>query len=196
MQNVDLLADIESHFEYIPSEVTFSVKLDEKLSGKRLKFPKTYKHGYNELGVLGKTNAVIRKIPFYLDVRVLVPVVANKLGSGVILSENAVMQIWKDFRDLNDNVIFDKKSLYGKQNKFYKSKGDVFNKYDLKEKDVIFKQDDCVIEAKSGSVTVFMPGVSLKNGAVGSTIKVLNKQTGKRLSVRVLSSKNVEVIVN
>jgi flagella basal body P-ring formation protein FlgA len=161
-----------------------------------LKFPNRYNQGYNELDVIGQNLLPIKKVPFYLDVKALVPVVKEQIEKGKNISENDITSDWKQILNVNQQIIYNSKEIIGKENIFYKKRGDTFYKYDIKEIDIIKIQDECTINTKSGSVRIAMQGVSLKNGSLGSTIKVLNKQTGKILEARVVDSKNVEVEIN
>lgn len=195
IRNKELISNIDSYFSYLNVPVTFSIKIAEIPAGK-LQFPSRYDQGYNELEVLGQNLLPIKKIPFYLDVKALVPVVKEIIEKGKTILEKDITSDWKQILDSNQQIIFDSKDIIGKENIFYKKKGETFYKYDIKEVDIIKKQDECTINAKSGSVRITMPGVSLKNGSLGSTIKVLNKQTGKILDARIIDSKNVEVVIN
>ncbi|MEI7941632.1 MAG: flagellar basal body P-ring formation chaperone FlgA [Candidatus Riflemargulisbacteria bacterium] len=162
----------------------------------KLKFPNRYDQGYNELDVIGQNLLPIKKVPFYLDIKAFVPVVKEQIEKGKIILEKDITCDWKQIIKDNQQILYYSEEIIGKENMFYKKKGDTFYKYDIKETDIIKKQDECTINAKSGSVRITMPGVSLKNGSLGSTIKVLNKQTGKILNARIVDSKNVEVEIN
>ena len=195
IRNQELVTNIESYFAYLNVPVTFSIKIAEMPEGK-LQFPTSYYQGYNELDLLGKNLLPIRKISFSLDVKALVPVVKEKIEKGTIILQTDITNNWKQITDINQQVVFDFKDIVGKENIYYKKKGDIFYKSDIKILDIIKKQDECTINTKSGSVRIAMKGVALKNGSLGSTIKVLNKQTGKILDARIVDSKNVEVEIN
>lgn len=195
IRHKELISNINSYFSYLNVPVTFSIKIDEMPVG-NLKFPNRYNQGYNELDVIGQNLLPIKKVPFYLDIKALVPVVKDQIEKGKNIIENDITSDWKQILNVNQQIIYNSKEIIGKENIFYKKRGDTFYKYDIKEIDIIKKQDECTINTKSGSVRIAMQGVSLKNGSLGSTIKVLNKQTGKILEARVVDSKNVEVEIN
>ncbi len=192
VNQAELSASISDYYSYLDVPVTFSVKVEDMPEGK-LVFPSRYDVGYNELDLLGSNHLLLRKIPFYLEVSVLVPVAMGVINKGDIISKDMLVLDWKPLRDVSQQVIGKITDIAGKENVFYKTKGNVFYKYDVKEQDAIKINDECSINSRVGRVSISMPGVSLKNGSLGSTIKVLNKQTGKTLEARVVDSKNVEV---
>lgn len=191
----ELILRIDNYFSYISSSVTFSVNIGEIPKGD-LAFPEKYVQGYNELGLLGDNFLLAKKVPFYLDIKILVPVVNEPIKKGKVITSQDVLMGWKPIKDYSNGIILDINKLIGKESVFYKKSGNIFYNRDVKVVDIIKMQDECMINANSGSVHISMPGVSLKNGSLGSTIKVLNKQTGRILDARVVGSKNVEVIIN
>lgn len=191
----ELIADIKKTFAYFPVAVTFSINIPDIPAG-QIGYPNAYTQGYNELDLLGDNNRVIKKVPFYLDLKVFLPTLSKQKEKGELLEENDFVHEWKNMKEYTSQVIVNKSDCVGKELKFYKKKSDVLYRFDVKEPDAIKKQDKCLIQAKVGNVMVTMPGVALKNGSIGSTIKVLNEKTGKMLDVRVINSKNVEVLIN
>lgn len=193
--NHEFFSNIRNSFSYINAPVTFSVNISQIPTGE-VKYPSKYKQGYNELDILGENQRTLKKIPFYLDIKVLLPVLLEQKEKGIILSESDLVLDWKNIKEYNQQILLNEFDFIGKELKFYKKKNDVLYRFDIKEPDVIKRQDKCTIKSKVGSVLVTMPGVSLKNGSIGSTIKVLNEGTGKIIDAKVIDSKNVEVLIN
>jgi flagella basal body P-ring formation protein FlgA len=191
----ELKNSIYEYYSYIPVPITFSINIDT-VKLENVEIPSKYNQGYNELNIIGKNNLPIKKIPFYLDVYVQVPTAINNINKGEIFNKQHIGKDWKNINHINNSILFDAEELIGKESIFFKKKGSIFLKNDIREPFAITKQDICTITARVGSVIVTMPCIALKNGAIGSTIKVLNTRTNKTIDAVVINSRNVEVKIN
>lgn len=189
-------------FEYFNDQgkiVTFSIKLENKrLKGEveKIIYPKGFYYGRNNLDLLTKQNNFRRrnKVWFFLLAKELVPVAKRQIKPRQLCSEDDIHNKWIDIKYLNDFVVRKSKiDIIGKRLKYFKKKGTFFYYNDLEELPVIYNQTDCTVHFYLNDIYITIPAIALKNGSIGSKIKVIVKSTNKMLEAIVLDSKNVEV---
>jgi flagella basal body P-ring formation protein FlgA len=105
---------------------------------------------------------------------------------------------WKSLPDknLSQFIIRDSTGLEGKLSRYIKNSGDLFYLGDLRVPDIIHNQDNVIITIRTANIRVSVPGIALKNGPLGCTIRVLNPATQKILDAVIIDSRNVEVRFN
>ncbi len=134
--------------------------------------------------------------PYSISTLINIPVVKGELYPGqMITSEN---WIWGTLPNnkLTRFMIQDPFQMKGMLSRYIKKSGDIFYQGDVTIPDVIHNQDKLTLTVRTGQVQVSVPGIALKNGALGCTIKVLNPATQKILDAVIIDSRNVEVIYN
>jgi len=193
----ELEVQIHNSFNKQGRIVTFSIQEDEPLSInneliEKVIYPSDFNYGYNKVIFILKTHKEI-KHEVKLDIRERIPVTKINLDSGQSIEESCLSDKWIKISSLTNFVIRDEKELIGKVSKYYKSDGNYFYNNDIRSKEVIHSGDRCSIHLIYNSIQITMPGISLKNGAIGSKIKVINETTNKALDVYVIDSRNVEV---
>lgn len=134
-----------------------------------------------------------KRYKFKLDIQEKIPVSTLKLVPGQKIKDSNLKYSWIKINKLTKFIIREKDELLGFVSKYYKKQGDYFYRRDIKKEIVIRSGDKCSIHLKYNSVQISMLGIALKNGAIGSKIKVVNKTTNKTLDAFVINSKNVEV---
>ncbi|MDD5456943.1 MAG: flagellar basal body P-ring formation chaperone FlgA [Candidatus Margulisbacteria bacterium] len=179
--------------------VTFSVKFlnpaDAKITNiENIEYPGKFYPGYNKLFIRFKDkDSLQKKVEFNLNIFEKVPVVKSELSPGARIKTENLNMDWVSRQKINQFTIKDKNEAVGYMLKFFKKPGDVLYRSDIKPEDVIKNNDPCTIVLKYQEISITMPGVALKNGSVGSKIKVLNTSTQKVIDAFVLNSRNVEV---
>lgn len=181
--------------------ITFSYKIDAEryqfLLAKGLKPNLEIKliSGLNKLNFENSSGLVKEKLDLWIKVNKQVWVAKKDLKAGGIISSVDIEEKYLDIKAIPNTILNKKGDLLEKELKFKKRKGDFFHYADLKEIDVVKNKDEVVIIAKSGLVSVSMPGVALKNGSIGSRIRVLNKETGRIINAEIISPGKVLVEV-
>ena len=133
---------------------------------------------------------------FGLSFPVSIPVVSGNLMPGQLVStENWTWGSWPDNK-MTRFIVNNPTEMNGKVSRYIKKSGDLFYKGDLMVPDIIHNQDPVKITLRTGLIRVSVPGIALKDGALGCTIRVLNPATQKILDAVIIDSRNVEVLFN
>ncbi len=154
--------------------------------------PDTFEDGYNTAKVTD-LNGYRRTLEYWLTILEKIPVASHAMKPGDRLNIDDIELAWVPFRRITPFTYKENTLLIGMSLKYVKEKGQPFQDFDLMKPEVIKAQDSCQIVLKNGTITIKTPGIALKNGSIGSKIRVLNNQTKKVLEGTVLDSQNVEV---
>ena len=124
------------------------------------------------------------------------PVAARLLFPGTILDDDMIDTRSVKSVQLTAHTLRDRADIIGQQLRYIKNPGNLFSEYDLRPIIVIENQQKCNAIISYHNISITVPAVALKNGNVGSKIRVLCEPTRKIVEAIVRDSKNVEVIVN
>ncbi len=194
---VDLPQKITEYFSAQGKVVTYSIQYQNlnKLqisSADTVTYPDSYAYGFNSLKLL-RQERFIGNLDYVLEAQQQVPVCVGALKPGdKIVSQNLRLD-WVRLDKVSTFVITDSSKIINSISRFNKKRDDFFQDTDLKEEPVIFNQQPCFINLRYKLIAITVPGTALKNGTIGSRIKVLNEKTKKILDAIVIDSHNVEV---
>jgi len=193
----ELSDNIHKMFKQERKVVTFSIKyIDHKILDYKeqdsLIFPAHYQYGINYFQVK-KPNMTVQKYKIKLNIKEKIPVSAVSLAPEQAIRRKSLYFKWIPINKLTKFILRDVDNLIGFSSKYFKKEGDYFYRRDIKKETIIRSGDECTIWLNHNAVQIVVPGIALKNGAIGSKIKVVNKTTNKILDVFVINSRNVEV---
>ena len=140
--------------------------------------------------------AVLFSFSLSLSGNISIPMVMGDLMPGQLLaSENWG---WGSIpeKKLSRFIVHNPDQFKGMLSRYIKKNGDFFYVGDFSIPDVVHNQEKVTLTIRSGRIQVSVPGIALKNGPVGCTIRVLNPATQKILDAVIIDSRNVEVLYN
>lgn len=152
----------------------------------------SFEDGYNVAKVIGR-NGYKRSLEYWLTILEKLPAANRTLKPGDLIDVDCIESAWIPLRRITPYTYREHAPLLGMSLKYAKERGQPFQDIDLMKPEVIKAQANCIIILRAGPITITSPGIALKNGSIGSKIRVLNRQTNKVLEGSVLDSRNVEV---
>ena len=189
---------IDGYFLNQGRTVTYSIKwkhIPPNQSFYDLVYPDPLYEGSNRLTVY-KTEALHKVFSFTLYAKERLPVAGRYLASAVVLAEADLEYAWFPLHKIPKSAIREISELFQAHSKYVKKRGTFFYEGDVRKPYIIHRNDPCVLHVNLNQVQISVPATALKNGALGSRIRVLNRSTKKILEARVMNSRNVEVILN
>ncbi|MGV8843766.1 MAG: flagellar basal body P-ring formation chaperone FlgA [Pseudomonas sp.] len=122
-----------------------------------------------------------------------VVIVRRPLNRGSVLRAADIALLERDVGLLNQGYLTDLNQALGKQLTRPLQTDQVLSPSNLELAEVISRGDQVVISASSGTISVRMPGVALRDGAVGEQIQVRNQSSQRVIRARVMGPGQVEV---
>ena len=121
-------------------------------------------------------------------------IVANKsLLRDTILSDSDVSLAERDISALNQGYLTRLDEVMGNKLTRPIQPDQVISPNQLEMAEVVRRGDQVVITARSGSISVRMPGEAMADGAPGKQIPVKNQRSGRTIRARVTGPGQVEV---
>ncbi|MDP2243823.1 flagellar basal body P-ring formation chaperone FlgA [Pseudomonas sp.] len=122
-----------------------------------------------------------------------VVIAIRPLKREAVLSEMDVSLVERDVGLLNQGYLTGLKQALGKKLTRPLQPDQVLAPANVEQAEVIRKGDQVVISARSGNMSVRMPGEALSDGAIGKQISVRNQRSKRVVKARVIGPGQVEV---
>lgn len=110
-----------------------------------------------------------------------------------VISEADIMLAERDVGLLNQGYLTDMEQAIGRKATRAMQPDQILAPIHLRQAEVIRRGDQVVISARSGGISVRMPGEALSDGAVGKQISVRNQRSQRVVRARVTGPGQVEV---
>lgn len=183
--------DDNFEMEFSTKDLSFvlSGNITEELSVQSLKLNPVHNSFSANIGIAGKTKRVSGHVFRLIDV----PVLAQRIGKGDIISKRDIEYITLREGDLTTNILTNAESLIGQTPRRGISASRPIKASDVHAPLIVKKGDLVIMTLKKGALNLTTKGQALDNGAKGDMVRILNTSSRQTVEAQVTGPQKVTV---